>query len=380
MKTRIGLRAGMFLCCYAGALGAELRAGDGKPGGVPLVFIHGIKGSVLVDEHQDVKWLTASGALGLRTPDLALPRRFVAGLQSKDDLRPKGILSKVAVIPWLLEFDVYESWLDEAAKFGRPFYTFAYDWRRENGESAAAFQQFLQDIKERHGQAPAVVAHSMGGLITLVNLLEHPELFHSVVFAGVPFGGGVAFMPDLHAGRADGLSSSILGPRVMETFPSVFTFFPLEGAGRLIHADGSSIAVDFYELESWCRLRLGPCFNGQLTHDERGFYAEILKRAKAFRQRLLAPASGLLPPVLVVASKKHPTIDQAMQDGPKSETGWDFKTPPMQPGDGRVAFALAMPPPSVAFDVLETDESHASLLRDPKVVDAIKRMGDGHSM
>lgn len=40
----------------------------------------------------------------------------------------------------------------------------------------------------------------MGGLITMVALNKRPELFQSVLFAGVPFMPGVGFLEDLHAG------------------------------------------------------------------------------------------------------------------------------------------------------------------------------------
>ena len=42
--------------------------------------------------------------------------------------------------------------------------TFAYDWRRDNNESADRFIAYLEQIKRRHGgRAAQVVAHSNGG-------------------------------------------------------------------------------------------------------------------------------------------------------------------------------------------------------------------------
>ena len=41
---------------------------------------------------------------------------------------------------------------------------FAYDWRRDNNESADCFIAYLEQIKQRHGgRAAQVVAHSNGG-------------------------------------------------------------------------------------------------------------------------------------------------------------------------------------------------------------------------
>jgi hypothetical protein len=41
---------------------------------------------------------------------------------------------------------------------------------------------------------PQVVAHSMGGLVALHVLQRRPDLFHSILFAGCPFEGGVAYI------------------------------------------------------------------------------------------------------------------------------------------------------------------------------------------
>src|SRR6185436_20539033 len=100
-----------------------------------------------------------------------------------------------------------------------------------------------------------VVAHSMGGLIALSLLNRRPELFHRVVFAGVPFRGGIGFLPDLHVGRATGLNGKIAGRDVLATFPSVFSLFPLVNE-QLVEADGSPAPMDFYDADAWERLAL----------------------------------------------------------------------------------------------------------------------------
>lgn len=368
---------GLGLVLAAGlAAGAALRAEPYPGTSVPLVFIHGIKGSRLVDGDGALRWIGATGALGLATPELALPKRFENGLQARDGLYVGGLLETVVVIPKLLEFDVYGSWADAADGLKRPFYPFAYDWRRENTETSAAFLQFLEEIKKKHGAAPQVVAHSMGGLIALPVLLARPDLFQSVVFAGVPFAGGIGFLPDVHAGRREGLSKTILAPAVLATFPSVFGLFPNHAEDRLITADGKTIDVDFFALDSWCALKLGPCATGVMSDEDRAFYTELFAHTKAHRGRLDAAPEGALPKVLVVASKKHPTLVRAIQGGPKSESGWDFETAPKEAGDGRVVFEHAMPPKSVPYEVVETDAEHAALLGDPKVVDAIAKLGE----
>ena len=59
----------------------------------PLVFIHGIKGSKLVDTQGRCQWVTALQALALETPKLALPMSFKNGIQARDELRAVEPLS-----------------------------------------------------------------------------------------------------------------------------------------------------------------------------------------------------------------------------------------------------------------------------------------------
>src|SRR3712207_5974211 len=57
-------------------LGAENTT---KPKMPPLVFIHGIKGSTLINAKGETLWLTGSQALGVSTPELKLPLQWLTG-------------------------------------------------------------------------------------------------------------------------------------------------------------------------------------------------------------------------------------------------------------------------------------------------------------
>src|SRR4051812_30823424 len=75
---------------------------------VPLVFIHGIKGSYLVNSNGGKKhWLTGWQSLGFSTPELALPYLWEGDHQPKDALAPAGVLDQVTVLPYLMEEKVY---------------------------------------------------------------------------------------------------------------------------------------------------------------------------------------------------------------------------------------------------------------------------------
>ena len=154
----------------------------------PIVFIHGFKGSVLSDSQGSVRWLNWQQAFGLSSSDLSLPLHWNGEVQQRDELIARAPLRAVA---WQ---DVYSPLLNWASTSGQVFRAFAYDWRRDNLENTAEFVKFLEKVSRENGEARIqVVAHSMGGLITFVALNRRPDLFHSVLFAGVRFRPGCQF-------------------------------------------------------------------------------------------------------------------------------------------------------------------------------------------
>lgn len=354
-----------LFACWAAPAGADEAT--------PLVFIHGIKGSELLSDTGSVEWVGALQAVGFKTPDLRLETRFDDGRQPLGPLLPGKILARINVLPVLVGVDIYGPWLKAAGSWGKPFYQFSYDWRRDNLETMATFAKFLESVKDRHGgKKVQVVGHSMGGMLTLAVMNRNPELFDRVVLAGSPLGGGIGFLTDLHQGVATGLNDEIVGPDVVKTFPSVFSFFP-EKPGNLLDVNGQVLDMSFFNADDWKRLKLGMYAEGRDPGESYGpFLTEALARAKRFRELLRPdPSRGAHPPVLVVAGKSFQTLSQAIQGGAKSELGWDFESAPKVPGDGRVAFANAMPPEGIAFEVFETAADHTDLLSDPPVQKAI---------
>src|SRR5262249_31382025 len=101
-----------------------------EPSGVPILFVHGVKGSTLVDPRGCVRYLTLAQALGLSTPTLALPLGRQGDAQERDGLAAGEILRAVGVPPFGER--VYGPVLTALEAAGRPFYAFAYDWRRDN--------------------------------------------------------------------------------------------------------------------------------------------------------------------------------------------------------------------------------------------------------
>lgn len=333
----------------------------------PIIFVHGFKGARLLDADGRTDWLCGSTALGLRTPALTLPLCYGEGGQATDGRSAAGPLEKVVLIPKLLEQPVYGPWLAMLQRLGRPWYAFAYDWRRDNLESAARLAEFVDRVRQKHGGQPVhLVAHSNGGLVTLAALHDGLRGVGRVLFAGVPFAGGVGFLDDMHRGTAMGLNRRVLSPAVLATFPSVYSFFPLQGAA-LTDAAGESLGVDLFEPRDWKNFGLGIYRDLAAVPPEfDAFLAHTLAQAKCFRERLLQRLAHY-PPIDVLVGVGRPTLSAiARKPGPRGLT-WDVLGGKRTDGDGRVCAAHALPPEGIPYTRYETTREHADVLADPVV-------------
>lgn len=334
----------------------------------PLVFIHGIKGAMLSDSRRKTMWLTGPQVLGLSTPTLALSTAWKNGMQPQDCIFSTKVLDTVTVIPFLIKRAIYGPWLKALETFDRPTYTFHYDWRRENLETLNKFETFMGQLAEQSGRV-CVVAHSMGGLIAMAMLNRNPDIFHRVVFVGVPFGGGIGFLPDLHEGTDTGFNREILSWKVLSTFPSVYTLF----AGRsdaLIDEDGMPLPIDFFDADDWERLKLRFFAEGRTSPaDWKNFLRTALDKAREFRA-MLKPRPVKYPPVHVVLSNNHPSLASAQRKG----ASWDFESHGKKPGDGRVQEVNALPPSEIVFTRHLSENEHSELLNDPKIIELIRSL------
>ena len=337
----------------------------------PVVFIHGLKGSTLSRPQGGRAWLTWWQALGLASPEVSLPIHWDDDGQRRDNLMPVSPLRTVA------RQDIYASFLKWAETSGCAFYPFVYDWRRDNLETVDKFLEFLGEISEKNGATKVqVVAHSMGGLVSFVALNRRPDLFQSVLFAGVPFGHALSFLEDMHAGVPTGLNKHILSAQVLFTCASPYISFPSNTRSGLVEQNGDPIQHDWHSPEDWERHKLGifGAFPAeQITREMRSHLRNALRRAREFRSLLVSrnERSFQYPAIAVLASDAHLTLSTVVRNGPRAVKGWDFRTGLREPGDGRVLLSKATPPNGVPYVLHKTLHEHGTLLRDTFQVSTI---------
>ena len=334
----------------------------------PVVFIHGIKGSTLLDEDNSMVWLTLGQSLGMSSPNLSLP---IDGNLEKQ-FKVGDILDSITVIPFLYKEKIYSPWLEASRdNYGEFFYPFIYDWRKSNLISLELLKEFVKQKFELNGKKKLhIVGHSMGGMLGLALLHEAPEYVASLVIVSSPLRGGIGFLPDLHIGVPNGFNSKILRPEVVGTFPSIYTFFPEDTREFFKSEDDKPMTIDLYSVKGWKENQLGlyskPFINyRQEEYDS--FLEKTLVSAKKFRS-MLKFKKITYPPILVINCKKHQTLSTVKLKNGK----WDFESEKKYGGDNRVLEKSTFPDSGIPHEVYSTEAEHAAILNDPKVISAIK--------
>jgi len=355
----------------------------------PIVFVHGMKGCHLIKRPQinaykiqtrnspEKVWLDPSMLANIRNPELSLPLEWSGETQHFDDVIAGEAIDyiklQVTSQKTINLASVYGPFLDKARTSGRDVFIFTWDWRRDLHEATILLEKFLESVlQESNGLPIQIVAHSMGGLLTLPIINRKPTLFAGVFFAGVPFGTGINYLQDIHAGNTVGLNRNLLPPHVLTTFSSHWLFFPenpLES--DVVDAYGRTVPINFYDVNEWENLGLG-IFNSKLYPDvdrksHRNHLSKALQRAQMFRRLLVCNNEIECPPITIISGNQHKVVNQVLvkNEGPSSlEYKWDFRNGRAVPSDGRIDFDKSLPPNGIPYDLIASKATHVNLLND----------------
>jgi hypothetical protein len=207
-------------------------------------------------------------------------------------------------------------------------------------------------------------------------LNKHPENISKVVFVGTPFSGGVGFLEDIMIGVSTGINSKIASPCVVQSFESIYSFFPRENSFDtkevLFDENRNVIQNKFYDANFWKTYNLGtytvgsPCANEPILDLQ-----QRLNKALKFKESLDTKKEIKYPPVLVVRAENKGTIRRVF--GRKMNEGWRWKVLEGErvAGDGRVTNENALPPPGVPFSLYVSTAEHSELLNDKETSNSI---------
>lgn len=249
----------------------------------PVVIVPGICGSELVRPDGTVAWLNMGSALG--SHDLSLPLRLPL-TESRDDLKPGGLLGVDTLLPRLFGFSEYAELLEllHRAGFvrdppisdkGLSYHVFTYDWRRDLHEAVCGLDATLEELADRRrdpGTRFNVIGQSLGGLVARYYLrygtadpAGNPPVtwagarrISSLILVGTPSGGSISSLDAILNGNRIGLSSATLAPHVVAACPAIYTILPPRGVPALIDHRGETLDADLHDLATWKRFGWGP--------------------------------------------------------------------------------------------------------------------------
>jgi len=303
MSKRLTLISVIGLVTIVGAHAQLTAQTTGKP---PIIIIPGISGSELVNPaNGKTVWFNVKRD---KDDDLRLPMTSPTLSRNRDSLRPGDIIRKVElrVLP---DVEIYQTLIESLKEHGYTeatwnnpkatdvFYVFAYDWRRDNVESAQLLMQRMTTAKSRLRSPNLkfdILAHSMGGLVA-----RYAAMYGSADLSRngspVPTWAGAAHINKLmmfgtpNEGAFSAFDTLLNGypivanrdlpfvddprPEDVMTNPSVFQLIPHQASARFLDENLQPMKVDVYDVETWIKYGWGaiadPKFLGKLRDAER---------------------------------------------------------------------------------------------------------------
>ncbi|KFN43891.1 lipase/acyltransferase domain-containing protein [Arenimonas oryziterrae] len=248
------------------------------PNQPPVILIHGLMGSTLVDATTRKEyWPGGLGALAFS--DYRSLVQMADAEDGNDNLVPGDLVYGIAGV------DFYSALVDSLEKVGnfhrgvpgqpagtgdarRHYYVFLYDWRKDNIEAVRQLHALIEQIRIDYNDPKLrvdIIAHSNGGLIANyylrygpTDVLEQPEFtpwdegdqrIRRLVMLGTPSLGSVRSVERLLYGMRIGLRT--IPVEVMASLATPFQSLPHPAVQSIVDVNGNPVALDIYDPEMW---------------------------------------------------------------------------------------------------------------------------------
>lgn len=370
-----------------------------------VIFVPGYYGSALREVGSGKRiFITTSqvlfgnGAYSLFQDELQTP--------PGPNLELEGLLDTVPVIPSLYAIDVYKDSLKTLAKGGEfQIVTYPYDWRKDLIEAAQGLSKLVNELKARGVGQINIVAHSMGGLVTLYYLgygaqevaeaklsWAGAEKVGRVAFMGTPFGGVYSIFRNMNRGADFSWNEKLLPAEAVASYPASYQLLPFSNAQVLDQA-GKAKSLDISDPALWRSRNFGLYARKDLPPEVQTrrdkFVTAQIERAARF-MKLINPEKPTPPPaslkVMNVVGAGMDTVTLAHENPAstmpdhltfnvdikdKKSKAWKEL---MTDGDGTVTTVAAQVPKSIAgvTTAFATKESHARIPANHDVLAAIR--------
>lgn len=307
-----------------------------------VVFVPGTTGTELRDrETGELLWGNGRALMQPRDGGYSLALPLNPEDPRRWQLEPTGLLQRLSLFGVFTKavYGPLLGWLEDhgyprgnlaAPRPGERLFTFAYDWRRSNVDSARQLAQRLEQLR-RDLDPPrlevALICQSNGASICRylmkygdVGLAEAtagdrapPEGIHftHLILVGTANGGSLRVLRLLDRGRTYlqpvGRRWS---PEALFTFPGLYQDLPAYNPRPFLDADGEELEADIFDPQTWRRYELGifrPRVQRRLERaDDESLFGDavardahlrrVLEEARQFHQLLRQDPEGYAPP------------------------------------------------------------------------------------
>jgi len=387
-------------------------------GKTPVIVIPGMLGSRLVNKSTGEKvWPRAHP----KEDDLSLPTSPDLK-KNRDDVVAVDVVETAKLGFPIPEIKVYEELTEtlathagyERGDIDNPqpggdrdtFYLFAYDWRRDNVETAQLLAEKIARLRQRLGRPDLrfnLIAHSMGGLVARYYMMYGGEdvlgrAGAKVTWAGAPSIDKVVLVGVPNEGTMESVRALVKGFPVAEsgllplfgtveaetafTMPAAFQLLPHRGSQEFYDGRLQTVEVDLYEVETWRRHHwsiFDPSYRRDLTKrmqkthgagwhvhlddhlaDREAYLKVVLARARLFTEALDVKADLANPlKVFIFAGdcERTPRAAIIVEEGGRTITVFrpgrvkikgtgltraEVEAKMLEPGDGRITRRSAL--------------------------------------
>lgn len=328
----------LIVTLIALAAAANLAAQETRAKRQPIIIIPGLTGSELVNrETGELVWFRVSRS---KNDDVRLPVSPSLS-RNRDLLVARDIIRGIKIVSFLPEVEIYERLLAalknngyHEAKWdttdpndaGDSFFVYAYDWRRDNVESARELIRKIEALKSRLKTRDLkfnIISHSMGGLVARYAAMygdadipaSRPKPNWSgarhmdrIFLLGTPNEGSLSALEALLNG-VDYIAGINL-PWVQNlsrfdlfTLPSLYQLLPQEGAFQVFDENLQPLTLNIYEPAVWEEYNwaiwqdknFARKFSATEQRQAPAFFRAALLRARQFQEALNANGTENVP-------------------------------------------------------------------------------------
>ncbi|GJL80284.1 MAG: hypothetical protein NPINA01_32730 [Nitrospinaceae bacterium] len=391
----------LLICLFIWKCSASLPVRKASTASIQILFVPGYYGSTLIRETDGRKvWFTGAEALwGNQT--LALDREGL-DIPGATPLKVGDVLRSVNFLSPVISKDIYGRIIDGLnTRFAGQAHVipFAYDWRDDIPQSAQKLAQRVEDLYAAGASKVAILAHSMGGLVTSYYLLygnqkleaarmdlSGARRINAVAMAGVPFKGTQAVFRNMQHGIRFGLNSKALEGLAVASFPSSYQILPTHPLA-LTTLQGEDISDWIHNMKhwregNWSLLKNTGALDPATRQKREAYTHSMLLRAETFYKRIHAASKNAKSdlPFLLMYGDAIPTVRGSLWDEKENTllfSGKNLKTTLknfdarqlQSPGDGTVTVSSAQPPEIFApifpgLKIIAKKQEHLEMLRD----------------